>query len=110
MNQLKWIAVLSTAFLFSIPSVSVYGQNGTKQENDSTRVNLESLDCRYLLKLPGEDKEATMIYLHGFMSGKNSELIVDVEKLSEASEKIIDRCINRPNESLLRVFERYHSN
>ena len=107
MNQLKWIAVVSTAFLLSIPTISVYGENRTKQENESEIIKLESLDCRHLLKLNTEDKEATMAFFHGFISGKKNELMVDVDKLSDISDKVVDRCIGRPNDSLLSLFERY---
>ncbi|MDJ0650575.1 MAG: HdeA/HdeB family chaperone [Xenococcaceae cyanobacterium MO_188.B19] len=106
MNQLKWIAVLSTAFLFNIPSISVYGQNGTKEEN-SSMINAATISCRKLLKLEDSDKEATIAYFHGFISGKKNELMVDVDKLGDISEKVVDRCIDRPNDSLLSVFERY---
>ncbi len=110
MNQFKWITVVSTAFLLSNFSVAVYGQNGSKQEDDSNIIKLETLDCRYLLKLHSEDKASTMVYFHGFMGGKNNELTVDVERLDGVSEKIIDHCIDSPNDSLLRVFEQYRSN
>ena len=109
MNQFKWIAVVSTAFLLSIPSVSVYGQNGAKQEDTST-IDAGNLACRYLLKLDDSDREATMAYYHGFMSGKNDQLIVDVTKLGDISEKVIEHCIDNPNDSLLTVFEQYQKN
>ncbi len=109
MNQLKWIAVVSTAFLFSIPTISVYGQNGTKQE-DSSMIDTASISCRELLKLEDSDKQATMAYLHGFISGQKNELKVDVDKLREISDQVIERCIDRPNDSVLSLFERYRRN
>ncbi len=109
MNQLKWI-VVSTAFLLTIPSVIVYGQNGTKQQEAASKINIETLPCRYLLKLRDKDKEATMVYFHGFVSGKNNQLTVDVVKLEDISDKVIDHCIDNPNDSLLKIFERYRNN
>ncbi len=109
MNQLKWIAVVSTAFLLSIPAISVYGQNGTKQE-DSSMIDAASINCRELLKLEDSDQEATIAYFHGFISGKKNQLEVDVDKLGDVSDKVIDRCIGRPNDSVLSLFERYRRN
>ena len=109
MNQFKWIAVVSTAFLLSISSVSVYGQNRAKQEDSST-IDAGTLACRYLLKLDDSDQQATMAYYQGFMSGKKNQLIVDVTKLGDVSENVIDHCIDNPNDSLLTVFEQYRKN
>ncbi len=109
MNQFKWIAVVSTAFLLSLPSVSVYGQNGVKQEDNST-LDAGTLACRYMLKLNDNDREATMAYYQGFMSGKKNELLVDVERLGDISERVLDHCIDNPNDSLLTVFEQYRKN
>ncbi len=109
MNQFKWIAVVSTAFLLSLPSVSVYGQNGTKQEDTST-IDAGTLACRYVLKLNDSDREATMAYYQGFMSGKKNELIVDVARLGNISDRVLDHCIDNPNDSLITVFEQYRKN
>ncbi len=108
-NQFKSIAVVSTAFLLSIPSVSVYGQNGTKQEDTST-IDAGTLACRYLFKLDDSEKQATMAYYHGFISGKKNESIVDVARLGNVSDRVIDHCIDNPNDSLLTVFEQYRKN
>ncbi|MGK7948832.1 MAG: HdeA/HdeB family chaperone [Xenococcaceae cyanobacterium] len=109
MNRFKWIAVVSTAFLLSLPSVSVYGQNGAKQEDTST-IDAGTLACRYVLKLDDSDRQATMAYYQGFISGKKNELIVDVGRLGNISERVIDHCIDNPNDSLITVFEQYRKN
>ena len=109
MNQFKWIAVVSTAFLLSTHSVSVYGQNGAKQD-DSSNIDAATLACRSLLKLDDSGREATIAYYQGFISGKKNELMVDVPRLSDVSEKVMDHCIDNPNDSLLTVFEQYRKN
>ncbi len=105
MNQLKWI-VVSTALLLSISPVVVYGQNESKQENDST-IDLETVACRSLLKEKDSDQEATLSFFHGFMSGKNGDSTVDVLQLADISEKVFDHCVDNPNDSLLSIFEQY---
>ena len=108
MNQFKWI-VLPTAFLLSISSATVYGQNGSKQEGTSM-INTETLTCRDLVKLGDSDQEATMAYYHGFISGKKNELMVDAVELGDISEKTFDYCIDNPKDSLLSVFEKHRNN
>ena len=106
-NQFQWI-VLSTAMVLSISNVSVYAQNEPQQEDGST-INLESITCRSLLKQGDADKEATIAYFHGFMSGKNNELTADTLALGETSDQIIEHCIDNPDDSLLQVFEQYRN-
>jgi hypothetical protein len=106
-NQFQWI-VLSTAMVLSISNVSVYAQNEPQQEDGST-INLESITCRSLLKQGDRDREATIAYFHGFMSGKNNELTADTLALGETSDQIIEHCIDNPDDSLLQVFEQYRN-
>ncbi len=105
MNRFKWI-VVSTVCLLGISSVGVYGQNRAKQE-DAAKIRLDTVNCRDLLKLGDSDREATIAYFHGFLSGKNNDLVVDVVKVSDASDKALDHCIDNPNDSLISVFEKY---
>lgn len=106
-NQFQWI-VASTVIVLSISNVSVYAQNEPQPENSST-INLESITCRSLLKQVDTDREATVAYFHGFMSGKNNELTADTLALGETSDQIIDHCIDNPDDSLLQVFEEYRA-
>jgi hypothetical protein len=67
---------------------------------------LDGLDCRTLLRLGGEERAYTLLYLHGFVSGKNGQTVLPVQELAEATDRIIDHCIERPGDKLLPVFER----
>ncbi len=108
MNQLKWI-FLSTAFLLGIPSMTVYGQSESVIENASV-INIETLNCRDLLRLKDNDQEATLAYFHGFLRGKKNELTIDVVKSGEVSDKVMDHCIENSGDSILTVFEQYFNN
>jgi hypothetical protein len=72
-------------------------------------VELKDFPCRRLLKLNDSDKEAAIMFFHGYFSGKNNELTVDVPALSEVSDRVIDHCIDNPNDQLLSTFEQYRS-
>lgn len=67
---------------------------------------LDDLDCRTLLRLGGEERAYTLLYMHGFVSGKTGQMLLPAQELAEATDRIIDQCIDRPGDRLLSVFEK----
>jgi hypothetical protein len=67
---------------------------------------LDELDCRTLLRLGGEERAYTLLYMHGFVSGKRGQTVLPTQDLAEATDRIIDHCIERPGDKLLPVFEK----
>ncbi len=70
-----------------------------------TTVDMNTVDCRTLLKMSGEDRKNTIVFFHGVVTGMKKEVKVDVPLLSEITDKIVDQCIDKPNEVLLKVFQ-----
>ena len=68
--------------------------------------NLKSLTCRDALKMPRVESRDTVLFFHGFVSGKKNEMIFKADKLAEATDRIIDGCIDSPETSLLEMFEK----
>jgi hypothetical protein len=68
---------------------------------------LNDLDCRTLLRLSGDERAFTILYMHGFISGKTNQLLLPADELAATTDKIIDHCIDKPNDKLLAVFEQY---
>jgi hypothetical protein len=66
---------------------------------------LNELDCRTLLRLNGDERAYTLLYLHGFVSGKANQLLLPTEELAAATDRIVDHCIDKPGDKLLPVFE-----
>jgi hypothetical protein len=66
---------------------------------------LNELDCRTLLRLNGDERAFTLLYLHGFVSGKSNQLLLPTEELAAATDRIVDHCIDKPGDKLLPVFE-----
>jgi hypothetical protein len=60
-----------------------------------------------LLKLNGDDQNSTMIFFHGYMSGKQNASSADVNALREISTQVIDYCIDNPDDTLMSVFNKY---
>ncbi|ACB51911.1 unknown [Crocosphaera subtropica ATCC 51142] len=75
--------------------------------SEDTKVELNQISCRELLKMPGKDKELTFIFFHGFMTAKKNQMVIDRIALREATDKITDYCINNPDSMLMTAFEEY---
>jgi hypothetical protein len=66
---------------------------------------LNDMDCRTLLRLGGDERAFTLLYLHGFISGKTNLMLLPTDELAAATDRVIDHCIDKPNDKLLPVFE-----
>ena len=44
--------------------------------------------------------------MHGFVSGKTGQTMLPAQALAEATDRVVDHCIDRPGDKLLSVFER----
>jgi hypothetical protein len=75
----------------------------------STIVDLAELDCRTLLKMDNDEEELTLVFYHGLITGKNGEMSIDTKVLKETTDKVIDYCIDNPNDTLMSVFEQYRA-
>lgn len=67
-------------------------------------VNLKTFDCRTFLKLPGDQRRSVILFYHGYISGQKGEVSVNIDKLAQATDRILDRCISKPSETLLTTF------
>lgn len=74
-------------------------------QDEGVRIEIDEMTCREMLKMGGEARDFTMIFLHGFLSGRKNELAFDAPALTAATDKVLDGCIDDPDASLLSVFE-----
>jgi hypothetical protein len=75
------------------------------EEKGKTVVDIGTVDCRRLLKMSGDERDFTLTFYHGFMSGMKQEMVFDAPALSRATDQVIDHCIDNPNDTLLEVFK-----
>ena len=101
-NRLFSLLLLTTVFGQSsaLPSLA-------QENSDDTKVELNKISCREMLKMPGKDKELTLVFFHGLMTAKNDEMVIDRVVLREATNKITDDCIDNPDLMLMTVFDKY---
>ena len=80
------------------------------QSNQPTKAapkqpGIDALDCRTLLRLGGDERAYTLLYYHGFVSGRLNQLELPTDVMAASTDKIIEQCIDKPGEKVLAVFE-----
>ena len=95
----KILRLIATGIMLSAFSGPSFAQ-------DPTTVEIEKVTCRDLL-LMYDDQEATLVFFHGFMSGKKGEMLYKDQELTEATDKILEHCVDNPAVSVLSVFEQF---
>jgi hypothetical protein len=94
------VAVLGIISLVSI--TPVFSQEKPK---DWVVVDLNTLDCKSLLRMSGNERDVTVAFYHGIITGMNKETSINVPVLSEVTDKVVDHCIDNPKDILLKVFQ-----
>ena len=105
MKVYGWILLLGViAFSGAFGGLSTPAQ---AQSSDEDVFDLKTVTCRDMLKTEGEEQSYLLILLHGYISGQNSDTIIDGPVLTVATDNIMDACIDNPESPLLSVFETY---
>jgi hypothetical protein len=68
---------------------------------------IDQLDCRTLLRLGGDERAYTLLYFHGFVSGRQNQMRLEVREMAAVTDQVVDHCIDRPGDRLLPVFDKY---
>ena len=100
------IALAVTMALCLLPFNSAVAGEEAVDKVPGVQHMVDQETCRDLLQMSGESRDFTMIYMHGFMSGKKNELLFDAPKLTAATDVVVDHCINNPDDKLLTAFEK----
>lgn len=67
---------------------------------------IDQLECRTLLRLGGDERAYTLLYYHGFVSGRMNQTSLDPQVMAEVTDRVVDHCIDHPGDKLLPVFEK----
>lgn len=97
--------------LYKIPhlctvSMICFVLSGPAWAQEPVEVPIEQVTCRDLM-LMHDDQESTLVFFHGFMSGKKGEMVYKDNELSEATVKILEYCIDNPAATVLSAFEKF---
>jgi hypothetical protein len=104
MNNVEKMGLLLVSITMGV--LSVGGQVSAQPETQpAPTIDLEAITCRDLLKMGGEEEENTMLFMHGYMSGKREETMVNAGELAAVTDQVMNTCIDQPSEPLIQVFE-----
>jgi len=79
---------------------------GARAAGETTK-NVAELECKAVMRLGDEDRTATIAFLHGYIAGKKGQKVIDVSKLAEATDKLIEDCLDHPKDKALDVLMKY---
>ena len=94
-----------SAFIFGMMAVGMVRETAFSQEEP--KVDIKSVNCRELLLMNGEDAGFTMVFFHGYMSGKNNLASFYPDAYAKTTDQVRSHCIDNPQEPLIDVFEKY---
>ncbi|MBV8884874.1 MAG: hypothetical protein JO235_12890 [Chroococcidiopsidaceae cyanobacterium CP_BM_RX_35] len=115
MNATKFTQILTTVLLLGeLSAMAAYSQPKPAPTRLETRPNTSTVDlaqvtCQSVLKMSNEDRAYTLIFFHGYISGKNNERLVDTAELTAITGKIADACNAHPETPLMQVFTQFRS-
>ncbi len=90
---------------FTLSSV-VVSQRVLSQESEGRgMVDISAMTCRELLIMNGDDRQSTIVFVQGYLSGKNGEIEIDTDRLRAASDTSLEQCVDEPDASILSIFE-----
>jgi len=97
--------------MWNIPSLTIVGLmigalSGPAFAQDQAEIGIEKVSCRDLM-LMVDDQESTLVYYHGFISGKKGEMLYKEQELVDATSKIIEYCVDNPTATVLSAFEKF---
>jgi hypothetical protein len=105
MHKILLSAVALAVAVTILPTSAVIAQD--RDPAKVTSIEVASIDCRTLLKMPGDDRENTVLFLHGYVTGSQGKKEINLAALTEATDKIADYCIDHPSASALEVFKMF---
>lgn len=96
--RLFTLAALMALATLAAPAALAQGAAAPKQ------AGIDALDCRTLLRLGGEERGFTLLYLHGYVSGQKGQTLLPAQELAQVTDQVIDQCIDQPAAKLLPLF------
>jgi len=70
-------------------------------KQDRTIIHLDELTCKTFTELTQQEQGIIVAWLEGYYLSDDDPPAIDVDKLLSDSVKLIQHCVNRPEEDLL---------
>jgi hypothetical protein len=115
MKAKKLTQILAIVLLLGGMSPMVaYGQSNPAPTQPETRqrgpiINLAEVTCQSVINMSEQDRIYTLVFYHGYFSGKDNDRLINTAQLTEITSKIAAACEARPETPLMQVFARFRS-
>ena len=95
----KLIPLVLVAFsLFPVQSVA--------EEANENMVDMNSYQCKDIMRMSGEERSIALGVLHGYVLGKKDAVSYDPTKLGKVTDEFIEYCLDHPGDKALATFEK----
>lgn len=105
MKKFSWILLFGAIATASLSTPAWTQTEAEAEEASEDLIELQTMTCREMLKSEYKDRSNTLVFMHGYISGKKGETTVDAPALAEVTDRVLDTCIDNPERALLSVFE-----
>jgi hypothetical protein len=97
----------SHRFLIATAALALLlGTAAALAEEASTKKDLNEYQCKDVMRLSGSEREVSLALVHGYRLGKMGTTELDVEVLSNLTDRFIEHCLDNPNDNALAAFEK----
>ncbi len=96
---------LKQTFSAAALALLLRGFEAYAQEQESVVLDIQTIDCRTMLKMDDDEQEFTLIFFHGFKSGQEGNAIFNGPEFLAATNAIMDYCIDNPGQTLMKAFD-----
>jgi hypothetical protein len=82
------------------------GTTAALAEEASTKKDLNEYQCKDVMRLSGSEREVSLALVHGYRLGKMGTTELDVEVLSNLTDRFIDYRLDNPQENAIAAFKK----
>ena len=91
--------------LFFATALTLSVMGGTVFAEEDETADIGKLTCREVVLQTGSDRPTTIAFLHGFLLGKSGGTVINVDKMVEATESMLESCIDEPSAIAIDVLD-----
>jgi len=70
--------------------------------------DLKGFTCKDVMILSGEERDMSIVFVHGYMLGKNNTTQYEFDKLARITDAFLNYCLDHPAENALASFEKVY--
>jgi hypothetical protein len=105
MNARKIVLAGAMALSF-LPVCAAVAEEKPAAVREGLKVQFNEMTCAEMLVQTGSARDFTMIFMHGVINGLEKDFLFDAVKVSEATDKIYEMCVEDINANLLEVYQK----